>query len=195
MLVCLGMNPASASEPVPRPAPAQPARVIIPVPPEPGPVTSMLTQAPEPACYREGRDIVLENGASLPPEFCIRCGRTPSVERSFAVRRPGDPRTWFGRRPALTMALCRRHAEDHSVASALTWSVLAIGVLLVSVGAITWSPVTVVLGFVAACLSGWFRATSPVSALETSETRIVLRGAGKDYLRYLPDPPKEETGS
>ena len=188
------MNPPSASEPVPGPAPAPPARIIVPVPPEPGPVTSHLVHAPVPACYRIGHEIVLDHGGTLPLEFCLRCGRTPSLERSFPLRRPGDPRTWFGPRPVLTMALCRRHAEDHSVATALTWSVLSVGGLLLAVGVLTFSPVTLIFGLLAAGCSGWFRATSPASARIVSDRRTILRGAGENYLRIIPGAPAKEAG-
>lgn len=157
-------------------------------------MTSHLAHAPVPACYRIGHEIVLDHGGTLPLEFCLRCGRTPALERSFPLRRPGDPRTWFGPRPVLTMALCRRHAEDHSVATALTWSVLSVGGLLLAVGVLSFSPLTLLFGLLAAGFSGWFRATSPVSAKVVSDGRTVLRGAGENYLRIIPGAPVEQPG-
>jgi hypothetical protein len=92
------------------------------------------------------------------------------------------------------MGLCRRHSEDHTVATALTWSVLSVGGLLIAVGLITFSPLTLILGLAAAGFSGWFRASSPASVDLVSDHRMVLRGAGEKYLLIIPPAPDEDTG-
>lgn len=80
------------------------------------------------------------------------------------------------------------------MAIALTWSVLSVGGLLLAVGVLTFSPVTLLFGLLAAGCSGWFRATSPVSAKVISDGRTVLRGAGENYLRIIPGAPVEQPG-
>ena len=92
------------------------------------------------------------------------------------------------------MGLCRRHSEDHTVATALTWSVLSVGGLLIAVGLITFSPLTLILGLAAAGFSGWFRATSPASARIVSDRRTIVQGAGENYLRIIPGAPVEQPG-
>ena len=68
---------------------------------------------------------------------------------------------------------------------ALTWSFLSIGALLVVVGALTFSWVSILVGLLAMGGAGWFRAASPVVATLVTETRIVLAGAGAAFLKQL----------
>jgi hypothetical protein len=83
------------------------------------------------------------------------------------------------------MGLCRKHRDDRSVAVALTWSFLSIGALLVAIGAVTLSLVSVLIGLLSIGGSGWFRAASPVVATLITETRTVISGAGAAFLRQM----------
>lgn len=181
------MNPAVESkvESTPSPVPATQARVIVPVPPEAPPAQSPAFFAPPPSRFVSGSELVLEHGAAVPVGSCIQCGRPACGSRAVALRHPRQPSTWFGARPVLEMGLCRKHRDDRSVAVALTWSFLSIGVLLVAIGAVTFSPVSVLIGLLAIGGSGWFRAASPVVATLITETRTVISGAGAAFLRQM----------
>jgi len=139
--------------------------------------------------------MVLEYGAEPPTDCCVRCGRPDATENRFSLRNSRDFRTWFGRRPDLALGLCRKHTEDHSVSVALTWSMLAVGTMLVIVGVLTIGWVPILLGLAAMCVAGRFRATSPVSVSELTESRIIVLGAAEAYLRNLPSAPVSEERS
>lgn len=187
------MNPPAESslETAIRPAPATQMRVIVPVPPE-APVApiaeSTVEQAPPPpppSLFVSGGELILENGAVIPVGSCVKCGRPACGSSAIALRNPRQPGTWFGARPTLKMGLCRKHRDDRSVAVALTWSFLAIGALLVAVGAMTFSFVSIVVGLGAMAGGGWFRAATPVVATLVTETRTVLSGCGTAFLKQL----------
>ena len=177
----------SRSESAPAPVPAAPVRVIVPVPPEPAPAQAKSAMdpdgvpAPPPMRYVSGGEIILEHGAVLPTELCVKCGRPACGAWPMMPRHPGRPATWFGRRPVVEMGLCRKHRDDHAVAVALTWSVLAVGALLLVVGMVTLGWVSAGLGLLAMAGAGWFRASSPVVATLVSDSRIVLGGSGEAY--------------
>jgi len=160
-------------------------RVIVPVPPEAPSAESPTFHAPPPSRIISGSELVLEHGAAVPVGFCIKCGRPACGSWAIALRNPRQPGTWFGARPVLELGLCQKHRDDRSVAVALTWSFLAIGVLLVAVGAMTLSLASVLIGLLAMGGSGWFRAASPVVANLVTENRIVVSGAGAAFLRQI----------
>jgi hypothetical protein len=167
------------------PVPAAPVRVIVPVPPEPPGAETADVPTPTPALYVSGGEIILEHGSPLPVGSCVKCGRPACGAWTLALRNPRLPGTWYGARPVLEMGLCRKHRDDRSVAVALTWSFLSIGALLVVVGALTFSWVSVLVGLLAMGGAGWFRAASPVVATLVTETRIVIAGAGAALLKQL----------
>lgn len=181
------MNPAVESkvESAPSPVPSTQARVIVPVPPEAPSAEAPAFFAPPPSRFVSGTELVLEHGAAVPVGLCIKCGRPACGSWAVALRHPRQPGTWFGARPVLEVGLCQKHRDDRSVAVALTWSFLSIGVLLVAVGAMTMSPFSVLIGLLAMGGSGWFRAASPVVATLITETRTVISGAGAAFLRQM----------
>jgi hypothetical protein len=102
-----------------------------------------------------------------------------------ALRNPRDPRTWFGERPRLKVGLSRKQYENHAVATALTWSFLALGLLLLVAGVLTGGWVASSLGLLTLVFSGLFRACSPVTGSASSEESITVRGACPAFLRKL----------
>lgn len=172
---------------LPKPVPPAPLRVLEPVPPEPS--MEVVPPAVEPlmACYRVGENVIVENGAPVPTAICIRSGRPSCRTLEITLRNPADPRTWFGPRPRLEVGLCRKYYEDHFVAVALTWSVLAVGAIMLTAGLLSHSAVTAVVGFLAMGVSGFFRATSPVTSPDATATRATLVGAGPIFRNHLPD--------
>ncbi len=166
---------------------AQPRGVIVPVPPEPA--MEHQTQMPAPAMkfYRSGNHLVIEHQASLPTEWCIKSGRPAWKVIGVSLRNPADPRTWFGARPVIKVGLCRKHYENHTVAVALTWSVLALGFILLAVGVLAAGMVSAILGLISIAVSGFFRATSPVTSPDATDLRATVFGAGEGYLKHLPD--------
>lgn len=177
-------------------------RIIVPVPPDFS-IQSSRTGIEEvgeeiasalPAMFCSDGEIVLENGAVLPVEFCVKCGRPASLGVSCFLRDRKQPRTWFGNRPRIEAGLCRKHREDHAIAVALTWSMLGVAGVLVVSGILTSNLVTLVLAGVVAAISGAFRAGSPFSAPVVTESRVVLSGAGEAFLRKLPVFPEPGEG-
>lgn len=163
--------------------------MLEPVPPEPAPFIEVVPPAAEPlmVSYRSGRTLVIENGAPIPTEFCIKCGR-PSVKTlEISLRCPSKPATWFGKRPRLEVGLSRKHLDNHNVAVALTWSVLAVGAIVLVTGVLSVSVITAVVGLLAMGISGLFRAASPVTSNDATEEYATINGAGAAYLKHLPE--------
>lgn len=155
-----------------------------PVPPEPiveEPVSSTV-----PGAFRDGDAMILEGGYMPPKDVCIKSGRPATRSRVVALRNPRNPITWFGRRPKLEVGLCRKHYENHSVAVALTWSLLGLGAVLLLVGIVTFSPLSGLLGLVLAGISGFFRAHSPITSPDASEDFATVYGVAENILNQLP---------
>lgn len=176
----------------PSPVPPAPLRMLEPVPPEPAPFIEVVPPAAEPlmVAYRRGRSLVIENGAPVPTEYCIKCGRPAVKTVEISLRSPVKPMTWFGKRPRLEVGLSRKHLDNHNVAVALTWSVLAVGGVVLVTGVLSFSFITALVGLIAMGISGLFRAASPVTSRDATEEYATLEGAGAAYLKHLP----EETG-
>jgi len=163
--------------------------MLEPVPPEPAPFIEVVPPAAEPlmVAYRSGRSLVIENGAPIPTEFCIKCGR-PSVKTfEISLRCPSKPATWFGKRPRLEVGLSRKHLDNHNVAIALTWSVLAVGAIVLVTGVLSVSVITAVVGLFAMGISGLFRAASPVTSNDATEEYATINGAAAAYLKHFPE--------
>jgi len=139
----------------------------------------------KPSLSIEGTDVILEHGAELPTEFCIKCGRPAVRIVHKSLRDPRKPRTWFGNRKRIPIGLSKKHHENRLIALTLTWPVLAIGILLLVTGAVTLSYLEVGIGAVLALASGVFRAASPVWSPENGEDRVVIRGTGEGFRRKL----------
>jgi len=130
--------------------------------------------------------VVVEHGGLLPTAHCVRCGRPAAREVEAGLRHPAKPVTWFGRRPAVDVGMCRRHYENHAVAVALTWSMMAVGAILLLAGFATLSWLSCAVGLVAVAVSGLFRATSPVTSRDADDYRATIQGAGEAFRRQLP---------
>lgn len=165
----------------------QPAGIIVPVPPEI--VMENHAQVPARAVtfYRSGNHLVIEHGASIPTDWCIKSGRPVYKVLVVSLRNPADPKTWFGSRPMIEVGLSRKHFENHSVAVTLTWSVLALGFILLAVGVLAAGMVSSILGVIAIAGSGFFRATSPVTSPDATDLRATVFGAGEGYLKHVPE--------
>jgi len=137
--------------------------------------------------YRNGKDLVIENGASIPTDFCIKSGRPAVKTLEISLRCPAKPATWFGKRPRLSVGLCRKHLDNHHVSVALTWSVLAVGAIVFVTGVLSFSVITAAVGLLAIGISGLFRATSPVTSRDATEEYATVDGAGAAYLKHLPE--------
>ena len=165
-------------------APVSPASdpLIQPVPPDPE-----LAAESAPYCYKSGKCVVIENGASLPTEFCIKTGKKAYKTVEVSLRNPANPRTWFGKQKMVEVGLCRKHLENHVVAVALTWSTLAVGALVFIAGILTLSFISCLVGLVAMGVSGIFRAMSPVTSKDATENFATIEGACPSYLKMLSD--------
>lgn len=162
--------------------------MLEPVPSEPAPFIEVVPAAqPLMASYRSGRTLVIENGASIPTDFCIKSGRPAVKTLEISLRCPAKPASWFGKRPRLEVGLCRKHLDNHYVSVALTWSVLAVGGLVLVTGVLSLSVITAAVGLLAMGISGLFRATSPVTSRDATEEYATVDGAGAAYLKHLPE--------
>lgn len=170
--------------------PPAPARQIVPVPPDPE-----LAPPPAPVVYRCGSLLVIEDGAELPQELCVRCGHAALKSWTLHPRNPRNPRTWFGRRESVLAGLCRKHREDHTVAIAATWSMLVLGVLLLVVGTVTLSVATIIVGVFAAALAGIFRAGSMLTLVKGDEKKVVLAGSKPAFLKQFSEAPEQDVES
>ena len=171
----------------PSKVPSAPLRMLEPVPPEPVQFIEVVPPAAEPlmVSYRDGKDLVIENGASIPTDFCIKSGRPAVKTLEISLRNPANPTTWFGKRPRLEVGLCGKHLDDHHVAVALTWSLLAVGAIVLVTGILAFSVITAVVGLLSMGISGLFRATSPVTSRDATDEYATVDGAGAAYLKHL----------
>ncbi len=167
------------SQPLPSP-PSDPRRTPEPVPP---------AAEPYMASYRKGRSLIVLNGASIPCGYCIKSGRPAVKTLEISLRNPANPMTWFGKRPRLGVGLSRKPLDNHRVAVALTWSVLAIGGLMLVTGIATRGLFAAGIGVLAMAVSGLFRALSPVTSRSTSADYLEIDGAGEAFLKHLPESP------
>ena len=159
-----------------------------PVPPEPTETEfDQELQYPQfqPRCHKEGKYVIVENGATIPVHACVKCGRPAKTAVSTGLRQPSNPLTWFGKRPRMDVGLCKQHHENHSVAVALTWSFVGVGAILVVAGALTLSIASIVLGLVAITVSGIFRASSPVTSADATEDHASIAGTCESYRKQL----------
>jgi hypothetical protein len=154
-------------------------RHLTPVPPEP--------QSQDDLPYRREGKLFLPETASLPLQHCICCGRPALKTVKKAIRNPRDPRTWYTRQRVIEIGLCKKHAEDSSVAIALTCSLMAAGLLLAVTGALTMSIETIVIGVLIALISGVFRAGKPISSPAPGLGDVELNGVAESYVRQFPE--------
>lgn len=103
-----------------------------------------------------------------------------------SLRNPRNPLTWFGKRPRIEVGLCRKHFENHSVAVALTWSVFAVGLILLIVSVLTVSLFSGLIGLTAVGISGIFRAASPVTSPDACDGYATVYGVSEKVLAELP---------
>ena len=135
-----------------------------------------------PCAYRDGMRLVIENEARIPTRICIKSGRPTYSELTIRLRQPRSPRTWFGKAPSIEVGLSRRHYDNHNVAVTLTWSVLAVGLIVFVAGILSLSPLTIAVGAVSAAGAGIFRASSPVTLAHAEENKIVIDGCSRRFL-------------
>jgi len=149
---------------------------------------SSLEETPElTEITRSGNLLYLSPDSEVATDTCICCGKRATRTVRKSLRNPKKPTTWFGKQPTYEFGLCRKHAEESSVAVALTFSVLAIGTLLLVAGAVTISPLTIVVGLLAVLTSGVFRARTPVFSPDAEEDRVAVAGVGEVYLSHYPE--------
>jgi hypothetical protein len=94
--------------------------------------------------------------------------------------------TWFTKQTAIDVGLCKKHLDDRRVAVALTFSLLGLGALLLIIGIINLNPITIFVGLIAAGVSGFFRARTPVYRSEPEGWVLKVEGAGDRFLNQLP---------
>lgn len=177
------MKTTATSPPLVATAASEPASSIAPVPAEDRELLGQVAPSLRlPRLARDGNDLVLERGAGLPTRICVRSGRPAYRVVSVGLRDPLDPLSWYGKRPSVEVGLSRRQWENHAVAVAMTWSFLALGLLLLVTGFFASSLVSAGIGLFTMTLSGLFRAYSPITGRRLDEERVLVRGAAENFL-------------
>lgn len=136
--------------------------------------------------YRKGGSLFVTEGAVLPTDICINSGKQARKVVTPAIRNPKNPLTWFGPQPRIEMGLSRKHQENLVLARTATYSLLAVGVVILIAGVITLSVGSIVFGLLAMLICGVFRARLPVWSPNTKEEPIELRGVGEEVLQLFP---------
>lgn len=153
--------------------------------PQEAPPQEFEAPLPDPAIVIEGDDIILEYGAPLPADGCVKCAAAATHTIDKRLRNPRNPKTWFGKRYHLQVGLCKKHRENYLIAQSLTWSLLAVGLVLFVASILTLHWPGALVGLVAAGISGFFRARVPVWSDSTDPYRVVVKGCGEPYLDEL----------
>lgn len=133
----------------------------------------------------KGTTLVLENGALLPSECCVKCGRSAATVIRKKLRNPLNPKTWFGKQETMKVGLCKKHHESSLIAVALTWSCLAIGAAVFVIGLINLEFVSCLFGLIFAGVSGVFRACYPCCLKSTSDNALEIGGVGEGCRNVL----------
>lgn len=142
---------------------------------------------PDPQVYRMGDLLYLEEGAVLPTERCICCGKKSVKTVTKYLRTPANPKTWFGKTKKVEFGVCREHKESCAMGTALTYSALMVGILILVVGAISLSIVTILVGLLAMAVSGVFRARMPIYTANPSVEPVEIKGHSAAYLDLVPE--------
>ncbi len=142
-------------------------------------------ESPTYAYCKAGSLHVPEN-ASVPTEFCVRCGRPSEEVVCKTIRKPLNPLTWYTRQTSVEIGLCRKHVDDRRVGVALTFSLLVLGLVFLVTGLLTYSIGMIAFGLVAVVISGYFRARIPVYRSKPEGWVLQIEGAGDGFLRQIP---------
>ena len=142
--------------------------------------------------WRHDKILYLPHGAYLPTDTCVRCGHKAVKVVSKSIRNPRNLSTWYSRQTTVDIGLCKIHKDDNSVGTALTYSVLSIGVIILITGVITLGIATLVIGLLAIAVSGIFRARTLIYTSNTNVEPLPIKGACESYLEQFPSFEVEE---
>jgi len=140
----------------------------------------------EPVAFQLDGKAFIEEGADLPTDVCIQTGFKAAKTAKIQVRKPLDPKTWFGKAPQIEVGLSKKAHENLRVMKALTYSVVAVCLIIELAGAATFSVVTVVTGLLAAAGSGFFRSRVPVTTPDPKAEPLEIAGASENFIQRLP---------
>lgn len=145
-----------------------------------------------PVAFRLGDSMYVQEGAALPTGICIRSGKKASRTRVVSLRNPKNPMTWVGKTKKITVGLTKKQADNTSVAIALTYSLLVIGLLLLITGILTMGISAILIGLFAVAISGLFRSGFPVWSPDPKAEPVQILGASEDFIDLLPEGVLEE---
>ncbi len=94
--------------------------------------------------------------------------------------------TWFGGQPREEVGFCKKHTENYQIALALTFSLLAVGGILLGIGLYTLSLSEIIVGLLLILICGTFRARVPIWSPNNNEEPMEIRGVGKSFLQQFP---------
>lgn len=142
--------------------------------------------------FQHNGKLYISEGAELPSAICINCGKASTKVVRKALRNPYNPMTWAGRKPRVTVGLCKQHNESFNIMRALAFSLLGVGLLLFIVGLMNFAIGSIVIGAVTMFLCGLFRSLKPVWSPNTRVEPIEIRGTGDAFRAIYPDVSSKE---
>ena len=157
-----------------------------------GEVDVVPSVAPTAYAYRYEGNLYIEEGAELPTDSCICCGKKSVKTVEKPLRSPFKPATWFGTTRKVEIGLCPQHKDSKMMGMALTYSILGVGLAIFITGVVTLSIISIVLGLIAIAVSGIFQAKMPVYAADPREEPVQIKGAGDRFLESIPVATVEE---
>jgi len=165
------------------------------LPVEPAPETPISEEPYTPIAFRNSGRVFWEEGAILPTESCIRCGRPSKKVIRKSLRNAKNPLTWYGKSKKVEIGLCKKDLENWNVAVASTYSTLVLGLILLGVGISSLSYSMIIVGSLVILFSGFFRARIPIQTPSSKTNPIEIRGVGEPYLQVLPEVAWEDSES
>lgn len=157
------------------------------------PIEQFREESFRPAMFRHGKSLYISEGSQLPLNVCIRCRKEAKGQVRKALRNPFNPLTWFGGQPRISVPLCQKHRESHMIALSLTFSLLAMGAVILGVGIYTLSVTTSAVGLLLILCCGVFRATVPVWSRDARREPMEISGTGEEFRGMFPEcDPGEE---
>ncbi|MDF1656419.1 MAG: hypothetical protein P1U58_02335 [Verrucomicrobiales bacterium] len=140
----------------------------------------------DPVFQQEGK-LFVTTGTSLPTNVCVCCGAPTFKIVNKALRNPFNPMTWFGGQPREELGFCKKHTENYQIALALTFSLLAVGLILLGIGLYMLSIGEIVVGLLLVLVCGIFRARVPVWSPNSNAEPMEIRGVGNCFLEQFPN--------
>jgi hypothetical protein len=145
--------------------------------------TIELPQCPN--AYREGKNLVLENGAELISNRCVKSGRRVKKKVKVSPFNPLVPTSWFRSRTKVNIGLSRRQFECFLILKTLAWSLLGLGAVMIGLDLFAGGN-TMIAGGVLLTGGTILRTFYPVW-IDSRGDCVVVHGCGESFLDLFSD--------